>query len=130
MRYEKMKLMELAKLAYEMDKYETIDFANCSSEDVDYYGGWCGIKKANPFDNDNLAFMIGRYGGEANTRFYQISEYDAQIGDFCEHYLGRYVNGSWRSPSDEDYIICIAKAISDFILDYEGYISENIVVDL
>ena len=129
--YTEMKLMDLARRAYELDNGEVIDFANKGADEAEWYGGWMGIKRLNEFDNDNLQYLIGYYGGECNARFYAISEYDERIGEFCEEKLGYdFAMKLWRAgEGDQKYIDCIAKAIADFLLDYEGNVSETITVD-
>lgn len=131
MSYKEMKLTDLAKLVNDMNVGEVIDFVNGDSEDAIWYGGWCGIKRVNPFDNDNPQYLIGYYGGEANTRFYAISEYDPRIGDFCAKRLEHwdYVNEKYVKPKEENWITCVARMIADFVLDYDGAVSEIITVD-
>ena len=128
--YSEMKLMDLARRVYEASDDEVIDFTNGDTVDAEFCGGWMGIKKINAFDNDNVILLIGLYGGEANTRLYAISEYDDRIGDFCSCYMGRYEKYvGWIRPSDNDYVVCIAKAVADFLIDYWGCVSETITVD-
>ena len=131
MSYKEMKLMDLAKLVNDMNVDDVIDFVNGDSESAVWYGGWCGIKRVNPFDNDNPQYLIGYYGGEANTRFYAISEYDPRIGDFCAKRLEHwdYVNEKYVKPKEENWIACVARMIADFVLDYDGAVSEVITVD-
>lgn len=81
---KEMKIMSLAKTIYQMDKNAVVDFASGDEKEVDACGGWHGIRQYNPFDNDNLIYIVGHYGGEACTWLYTISEYDSRIGDFCE----------------------------------------------
>ncbi len=121
---KEMKLMDLAKLVYELPVGRVIDFANRNSEDVERCGGWCGVKRIDEFDNDNMMFLVGKYGGEANTRLYALSEYDEYIGDFCEPRL------AWCIGRDIDYVECIARMLADFIIDYEESVNETITVYL
>ena len=126
-----MKLMDLAKLVYELPIGGVIDFANGNSEDVERCGGWCGIKRIEEFDNDNMMFLVGLYGGEANTRLYALSEYDERIGDFCEPRLTWCIGPEAENRRrDIDYVECIARMLADFIIDYEGSVNETITVYL
>ena len=124
-----LKLMDLARRVSEMEVGDTIDFANSDSDGAEWYGEWCGIKRIDVFDNDNMQFLIGHYGSEANTRFYQISEYDPQIGDFCAEHLNRYVDGQWVGSTTEDYILCIARMIADFCEYFDGSVNDVMCVD-
>ena len=89
-------IWELAGVAQGLKVGEEMTFAVGTSEEVDRYTGWCGIKKVNLFDNDNDSYLIGYYGGEGNARLYQMSEYDPSVGSkfddiFCtknEHLFG------------------------------------------
>lgn len=114
--YKEMKLMDLAKLVYEMRSGETIDFANGTADEANWYGGWCGVKMIEDFGQDNLQYLIGHYGGQAYVKHYAISEYDERIGDFCESHT-----------RDVD---CIARMLADFIIFYDDVVSETITVDL
>lgn len=127
---KEMKLMDLAKIVYraKVDKY--IDFANGTKDDAATYGGWVGVKRITAFDNDNLQFLVGAWGGECNVKHYAISEWDDRIGDFCAPRMYRYKNGKYEAPSAQNYIECIARMLADFIIRYEGYVSETITVDL
>lgn len=127
--YTEMKLMDLARRAYKLGIGETIDFSNKNADDAELYADWMGVKRIDEFDNDNLQYLIGYYGGEANVRFYAISEYDNRIGEFCYNNMTRYPYGYCSVPTEEDYIVCIARMIADFIIDYEGCVSETISVD-
>lgn len=119
-----MKLMDLAVIAYEMEENGLVDFTSGPEHMAGEYVGWYGIRKVNPFDNDNLMFLIGGYGGEANTYFYNISEYDDRIGDFCAKRV------AYLSPrTDEDYMVCIGKMLADFFERMEGLIPEVITID-
>ena len=119
-----MKIMDLARLVYQMGDNDVIDFASGDEERVAAYGGWLGIRKCNPFDNDNLIYLVGHYGGEANTWMYHISEYDEHIGDFCERELH-----DWRNRTDENYINCIARMFVDIFLRQESVVPDAVTVD-
>lgn len=127
---KEMKLMDLAKLVYEAKVNEYIDFSNGDKDEAGACAGWCGVKKIDAFDNDNLQFLVGSWGGECNVKHYAISEWDDRIGDFCAPRMYRYKNGKYEVPSAKDYIECIARMLADFIIRYEGYVSETITVDL
>ena len=129
--YTEVKLMDLARRAFELGNGEVIDFANKTETGADWYGGWMGIKRIDEFDNDNMQYLIGYYGGECNVRLYTISEYDNRIGEFCEERFGYdFVHKCWRGGSDaQKYIDCIARAIADFLLDFEGVVSETITIN-
>lgn len=111
-----MKLADLAVLVSEMGHDDVIDFASGTMREVEAYGGWCGIKRSFEFDPDSEMFIIGHYGGDAYVRLYHISCYDDRIGDFVEkHFSNR--------------IVCISKMLADFILFYDGGVSETITVE-
>ena len=124
-----LKLMDLARMVGEMAVGDTIDFSNSDIDAVAWYGKWCGIKRIDVFENDNRQFLIGEYGGEANTRFYQISEYDPQIGMFCEERINRVVNGKWIGNTEHGYIECIARMIADFCGYFYGSVNNIMCVD-
>ncbi len=122
--------MDLAKIVYKAKVDEYIDFVNGDKDEAFTRGGWCGVKRIEAFDNDNLQFLVGQWGGEGDVKHYAISEWDERIGDFCEPRLNRRVGGVWLDPTDSDYIECIARMLADFIIRYEDYVSETITVDL
>ena len=122
---KEMKIMDLARLIYQMDKGDVIDFASGDEDTVFFYGGWMGVQKINPFDNDNLIYIIGHYGGEAETYLYHISEYDEHIGDFCARELH-----DWRNRTDENYVNCIAKMLVDIFQRIESTTPEIVTVDM
>lgn len=128
--YKEMKLMDLAKIVYKAKVGEYIDFLNGDKDEAFTYGGWCGVKRIEAFENDNLQFLVGHWGGECNVKHYAISEWDDRIGDFCEPRLNRFVGGVWSAPTDSDCIECIARMLADFIIGYEDFVSETITVDL
>ena len=117
-------LMDLAKLIYEMKNGEVIDFAAGTEDEIENYGGWFGVKECNPFDNDNLMYLVGHYGGECNTRLYHINEYDDQIGDFCTKELER-----WWETTDQNYINCIGRMLADVFERFDGLVPDVITVD-
>lgn len=127
---KEMKLMDLAKIVYKAKVGEYIDFVNGDKDEAFTCGGWCGVKRIDAFDNDNLQFLVGQWGGEGDVKHYAISEWDERIGDFCEPRLNRRVGGVWSDPTDSDYIECIARMLADFIIRYEDYVSEVITVDM
>lgn len=130
---KEMKLMDLAKIVYEAKLDEYIDFANGSIDEVESYGGWCGVKRIDAFDNDNLQFLVGAWGGECNVKHYAISEWDDRIGDFCAPRMYHWEFdefGRRRYVVPTNYIECIARMLADFIIRYEGSVSETITVDL
>lgn len=111
--------MELAKLAYELKSGDWIDFVNGTEDDANCYGGWCGIKKIDDFDQDNLQYLIGSYGGIGYTHLYNICEWDPKIGDFCKGKCG-----------DADVLIlCIARAIANYIIAFEGSVNKTIFIE-
>lgn len=122
---KEMKIMDLARLIYQMDEGDVIDFASGDEDTVERWGGWMVVQKFNPFDNDNLIYVIGRYGGEADTYLYHISEYDEHIGDFCERELR-----DWCNRTDENYINCIAKMLVNFFQRIESTTPEIVTVDI
>lgn len=124
---KEMKIMDLARMIFDMDKNKVIDFAAGTKEEVEQYGLWCGIRYFNPFDNENLVYVVGFYGGEGNTRLYNISEYDNYIGKFCEKELYYPYGGSF--PSDEKFINCIAKMLVDFFDNYGICIPDIVTVE-
>lgn len=79
-----MKLMDLAKLVNDMKVGDVIDFVGGTIDEAERYGGWCGVKRIDEFDNDNPMYIVSHYGGEANAILYHLSEYDPRIGNFCE----------------------------------------------
>ena len=125
--YKEMKLMGLAKLIYETEEDTVIDFASGTENEVVCYGGWMGVKNINPFDNDNPIYLVGHYGGEADTWLYHISEYDDRIGDFCAKELHVY---DWRDITDQSYINCIGRILVDVFERFEGEIPEIITVEI
>ena len=120
-----MKIMDLARLIYQMDEGDVIGFASGDEATAERSGGWMGIQKLNPFDNDNLIYIIGHYGGEANTYLYHISEYDEHIGEFCERELR-----DWSNCTDENYVNCIAKMLVNIFQRTEAVVPEIVTVNI
>ena len=120
---KEMKLMELAELVYKMKDDEVIDFAPGDEEEVEFDGGWCGVKKINEFSNDNPMYLVSHYGGEAEARLYHISEYDDRIGDF----VGEEID-DWH-PTEQQYVNCCARMLADFFEDRVDYVPEVITVE-
>ena len=109
-----MKLYDLAKAVYNMEPNQVIDLA-------DAYG----IRQINPFDNDNLIFVVGTYGGECNAYLFNISEYDDRIGKFCAKELH-----PWYNIRKINYINCIAKMLADVFERVEYSVPEMIKVEV
>lgn len=124
-RRSEMKLVELAELVYKMKDGEVIDFAHGNEEVVEYWGGWCGVKKINEFSNDNPMYLVSHYGGEAEAYLYHISEYDHRIGDFVAEEMP-----VWWKVTDRNRINCCAKMIADYCENWgEGFVPEVFTVD-
>ena len=115
-----MKLYDLAKTVYNMEPNQVIDFADASIE-----AGWYGIRQINPFDNDNLIYLVGTYGGECNTYLYNISGLDDRIGKFCAKEFC-----PWYNIKEINYINCIAKMLADVFERVEGSVPEIIKVEI
>lgn len=112
MRQKEVTLMELATEIYNKgDALETevIDFAVGDAEEVEQYGGWCGIRKVHDyFDADVPMYLIGHYGSEI-TLMYSISEYDHRIGEKVDKLMR---DGYTLTP--EATVACIAEMITDY----------------
>lgn len=115
--YEEVKLMELARRAYELEAGERIDFAMGDSYDAEIYGGWCGIlRERDCFDTDDMYYLIGHYGSYASTKMYRLDEYDPRIGSSFST-LCKKVD----YPTDKELIAVLAKAIADYCdLEFGG----------
>lgn len=130
-----MKLMDLARVVYSVanDDYidehgsMRVDFAGGTEEETRRSYGWYGVIQFNPFDNDNYIFIIGSFGGEANTWLYTISEYDPRIGDFCKTQLHYDIR---HGCNDEAYINCIARMLADVFERNEGGVPDVITVEV
>ena len=123
---KEMKLMELAEMVYNMKDGEVINFAVGTVDEVDQWGFWCGVTRFNKFDNDNLAYIVSRYGGEAEAYLYHISEYDHRIGEFCEPRTTYRLDGTNRR--DKDYIECIARMLADYLINWCCCVGDTITV--
>lgn len=123
-----MKLMDLAKLVDDMKVGDVIDFVNGTIDEAERYGGWCGVKRIDEFDNDNPMYIVSHYGGEANAILYHLSEYDPRIGNFCEPRLMYRLDDTNRK--EKDWIECCARMIADYIEFYDGGVSSVIAVDI
>ena len=115
-----LKLYDLAKMVYNMEPNQVIDFADASIE-----AGWYGIRQINPFDNDNLIYLVGTYGGECNTYLYNISGLDDRIGKFCAKEFC-----PWYNIKEINYINCIAKMLADVFERVEYSVPEMIKVEV
>lgn len=124
-----VKLMDLAKIVVDMKISDTINFANCDMDEVDRIGGWIGIRCVDFFDNDNIMYVIGHWGGEANAKLYHISEYDDRIGSFCEGQQTKSNKWSCSYMTEQNYINCVGKMIADYLLNCDGYVNEVLTVE-
>lgn len=124
---KEMKLIDLGKLVSEMEVGDVIDFANCNSMDVELYGGWCGVKRIDEFDNYSPMYIVSYWGGNANARLYHINEYDPRIGNFCDPRIAYRLDGANRK--EKDWAECCAKMIADYLIDYDGHVNEVIIVE-
>ena len=124
---EEMKLIDFGKLISEMEVGDTFDFANIDENEVERFGGWCGVKRIDEFDNDNPMYIVSYWSGEANARLYHISEYDPRIGNFCEPRITYRLDGANRK--EKDWAECCAKMIADYLIDYDGHVNEVITVE-
>ena len=115
-----MKLYDLAKMVYNMEPNQVIDFADATID-----ASWYGIRQINPFDNDNLIYLVGTYGGECNTYLYNISGLDDRIGKFCAKEFC-----PWYNIKKINYINCIAKMLADVFERVEGTVPEMIKVEI
>lgn len=127
---KEMKLMDLAKMVNEMKVGDVIDFVNKNADEAEWYGGFCGVKRIDEFDNDNPMYLVSRYCGQAECKLYHLNELDPEIGDFCEKRLNRYKNGMWVPPTEKDWIECCAKMIADYLENKDGGVCEMITVDI
>ena len=122
---KEMKLMELAAMVNNMGIGEVIDFAPGTEDEVEAWGGWCGVKRINEFDNDNPMYIVSHYGGEAEAYLYHINEYDHRIGDFVAKEMPL-----WWKIAEQNYINCCAKMIADYLENWgDGYVPEIITVE-
>ena len=125
---KEMKLMELAKLVNEMKVDDVIDFASGDEETVECYGGWCGVKRIDVFDNDNPMYIVSHYGGEAEAVLYHLSEYDPRIGNFCESRLEYRLDDTTRK--EKDWIECCARMIANYLETHCGGVDDVITVEV
>ena len=122
---KEMKLMELAALVNNMKVGEVIDFAPGTMEDVEVFGGWCGVKRISEFSMDNPMYLVSHWGGEAETVLYHINEYDHRIGDFCAKELDK-----WWERTEQNWVNCCAKMLADYLENWcDGYVPETITVE-
>ena len=126
---KEMKLMELARLINNMKVGEVIDFANGTEEDAIRNGGWCGVKRIDEFDNDNLMYLVSHYGGQCECVLYHLNEYDPRIGDFCADRIDRLGNGWYCAPTEKDWIECCARMIADYLETHRDGVYGVITVD-
>ena len=115
---KEMKLMDLAYLVNQLEVGQVIDFAPGTKEDVEDFGGWCGVKRIDEFDNDNPMFLVSHYGGECECVLYHLSEYDPRIGDFCEPRLEYRLDG--KNRKEKDWIECCARMLADYMERRDG----------
>ena len=128
---KEMKLMDLAKIVWEMKVGNIIDFTEGTEMDAEAYGGWICIKRIDFCDNDNPMFIVSYYGGEANAVLYHLSEYDPRIGDFCQPRLRfRWKESQPESRTEINWIECCAKMLADYLDANGGGVPETITVDV
>ena len=123
--YIEVKLMDLAARASELTDGEHIDFANGNADDVDRYGGWCGIRRLTDyFGNDSPIYLIGHYGALASTKLYMLCEWDPRIGDD----YWKLAKGDF--PMELEKISLIARAIADYMdCEFGERICETMTID-
>lgn len=132
---KEMKLMELAAMIDSMKVGDVIDFACGTEYEVEYFGGWCGVKRIDVFDQGNPMYIVSHYCGEAEAYLYHINEYDHRIGDFCGKELSWYYldkSGAYRRKerTQQNWINCCAKMIADYVENWcDGSVPEVFTVE-